>query len=98
MYERSRGTVIEKARGFILLGEPADLEEREAAGLAGVPLRLGGGDLHALRARHGLAEAVADDELEERDRHRHDQRQLRRLAEEVDVPAAQEVPAADPRA
>ena len=96
MYESSFGILIEKLGVWSLCREAADLEEREAARLAGVPLRLGGGDLHALRARDGLAEAVADDELEQR------RPAPRRSApasppcrKRSTVAAAQEVPAAD---
>ena len=73
--ERAGGHVREEPRDRdreprrrVALREAADLEEREAARLAGVPLRLGGGDLHALRARDRLPEAVADHQLEQRHR------------------------------
>src|SRR5262249_3982343 len=75
--------------------EAADLEERKAAGLAGVPLRLRGRDLHALRTGHGFPEAVADHQLEQCDREGNDQRQLRRAPEDFDIPATEKVPATD---
>ena len=74
---------------------PPNWTSEKPHGSQRVPLRLRSGDLHALRARHRLAEAVADHELQQRDRHGDDERELRGLAEEVDVVAAQEVPAAD---
>ena len=85
-YERSSRDRDREARRLVVLGEAADLEEREAARLAGVPLRLGGGDLHrAARSSTSIPKWLPNHELQQRDRHGDDQRQLRRRAEQLDL-------------
>ena len=100
--ERVRGEEREQARDLdverrrlVVHGEAADLEEREAGRLLRVPERLGGGDLHRLGVGDGDAELAPDPELDERDGQRDDDRELRRAAEDLDVPALQQVPAGD---
>ena len=93
--ESRPGNLDVERRRLVVLGEAADLEERERGRLLGVPERLGGGDLHRLHVGGGDAELAPDAELDERDGQRDDDRELRRAPEDVDVPAPQEVPARD---
>ncbi len=82
-------------RCLVALREAADLEQRERARLARVPLRLGRGDLHRLVVGHHDADLAADPEVHRRDRDADDQRELRSVPEELLVPPADEVPAGD---
>ena len=82
-------------RRLVALREPADLEERERTGLAGVPLRFAGRDLHRLQLGDEDAEVATEPQVHGRHRDEHDQCQLRRGLERLHVPAPGEVPAAD---
>ena len=85
-------STVERWR-LIVHGVAADLEERERGRLLGVPERLGRCDLHRLHVGGGDAELAADDELYAREREDDDDRELRRVAEELDVSPPQQVPA-----
>ena len=76
--------------------KPPIWKSENAARLLGVPQRLGRGDLHRLVVGDDDAEVAAEPEVHRGDRHEDDQRQLGGVPEDLDVPAAQEVPAGDP--
>ena len=61
--------------GVLVVVAAADLEQRERARLAGVPLRLRRRDLHRLVPRLDHAELAADQHGAKIDRHQHDQRE-----------------------
>ena len=78
-------------RGFVLV-VAADLDHRERARLAGVPVGLGGGDLHRLVVGLVDAEPAADRELQHGRDGEHEQAKLRAAAEQLHVLAAAHVP------
>jgi hypothetical protein len=73
--------------------KPPIWKSENPAGLLGVPQRLGRGDLHRLDVGGDDPEAAADDEVERRGGHEHDQPERRAAAEDVHVAPAQQVPA-----
>ena len=87
---------FDRERGLLVaLREAADLEERERRWLLGVPQRLGRGDLHRLVLGRIDAEVTAEPEIYRRNGQQNDQSELRRAPKELDVAAADEVPARD---
>ena len=73
----------------------ADLEQRERAGLAGGPLRLGRGDLHRLVLRLDYPQLIADQHGEQDGWHQHDQGQPGRPGEDLAVTAVPQLPGRD---